>query len=657
MSPDVCAHCVTVPPAAGGFLENLFSTDFVPRAQCVGDRAGIIWLHVLSDASIALAYYSIPIALVALVRKRRDLAFGWMFLLFGAFILACGTTHILSIVAFWRPVYRLDGVVKAGTGAISMATAVILWPLIPKALAIPSPKQLRELNTELVREVDTRRSAEAQLASVNQELEARVRERTEALAERVAELELVSDAAAVGLCMLDADGRVSRFNRAFASLRGLRDPPTLGAELATISPALAKLLREVPEREPIRARAVAPLEEESTDAHWLVSVQPVDSADHPGRSLAVLDASERVRLESQLRQSQKMDAIGQIASGVAHDVNNALTAIYGHLSFARAQLGAPERAAESLNQIEQAAEQAARITRSLLAFARPEPANREPVELAHAVAHALSLVRGMMPATIELKTDLSSIEHVWILADRTQIQQVLLNLAINARDAMSKGGTLLITGAADAQAVRIQVSDAGCGIPARDLSRIFDPFFTTKPRGQGTGLGLAMVDSIMRAHQGKVSVSSTLGVGTVFTLELPRTGEREHRMAAPTPSSQETHGTVVLADDNAQVRGLLAMQLDGDGFEVVQAGDGEEFVAACTALTRPARAYVVDIDMPKRSGLEALQELRSKGDFTPAILITGGRISGIVVDEHTTLLYKPFSREELLRSVGAARRK
>jgi signal transduction histidine kinase len=171
--------------AAGGvfaFFQNLFRADFIPRSHCVHEQTGIILLHVISDALIASAYFSIPIALLLFIHRRRDVVFNWMFAMFAAFILFCGLTHLLGILMFWVPVYRLDGVVKLATGVVSAATAVMLWPLIPRALLLPSPEQMRQKNIELERQIRERERAEEELRLAHSLLEQRVRERTAELA-------------------------------------------------------------------------------------------------------------------------------------------------------------------------------------------------------------------------------------------------------------------------------------------------------------------------------------------------------------------------------------------------------------------------------------------------------------------------------------------
>ncbi len=663
---SACPLCAT--SATGGFWSNLLTTDFVPRSQCVGGRGEIIWTHVAADAAIAVAYYSIPIALVYFVRRRKDVAFGWMFMLFAAFILACGTTHVMNILAFWYPMYRLDGVIKAGTGGISLVTAWALWPLIPKALAMPSPSQLKVLNTQLNEEMGVRRAAEARLEQAKSGLEIAVEARTRELAEanhklsaRIAEMESVYEGVPVGLCLLDAQKRIARLNQRLAVMLGSEPAEPLGKELASVSPEIAAV---VDLSRPVDAGGgldpivrVSSRQTPGMESVWLVTVRPVrDSAGSvAGASIAVKDLTERTKLESQLQQSQKMEAVGQLASGIAHDINNSLTAIYGYLSLALVNLEKTHESTPYLEKIAIAAEQASQTTKSLLTFARPTPPRREPLELAPVVQHAMSMARGVLPARVKVDADVERGEGVWIQADPTQIQQVLLNLAINARDAMPTGGTLKASVFREGDMGKIEVSDTGIGMTPEVLSKIFDPFFTTKPRGEGTGLGLAVVQGIVGAHNGKITVRSSPNAGTTFTIEFPvilAPGSRQAGEVLQTP--QRGAGTVLLVEDNSHVRDLLAMGLRASGFSVVEVGTSEQFLEAAERMGSQVTAYVLDIDIPGRLGTECLEMLRAKGQRTPAVFISGGKADDVKPDALTKVLAKPFHSSDLIRALNSA---
>jgi len=209
------------------FFKNLFASDFVPHGQCYHWEPSILWLHVVSDGMITLAFYSIPIAILYLVRKRKDLAFHWMFLMFGAFIFACGTTHLLQVWTIWDPIYRVDGIVKLGTGVLSIATAVLLVLLVPRALALPSPSQLERTNRELARQIEERKRAETGLAR--------------ALAEISNIMETIPDL----VCVLDATGHLVRWNRRVELITGFAPEELTGKQATTFFPAGEEpLLRE-----------------------------------------------------------------------------------------------------------------------------------------------------------------------------------------------------------------------------------------------------------------------------------------------------------------------------------------------------------------------------------------------------------------------------
>ncbi len=385
---------------------------------------------------------------------------------------------------------------------------------------------------------------------------------------------------------------------------------------------------------------------------------------------------EQAELKQQLHQAQKMEAVAQLAGGVAHDFNNLLTVIGGYVDLAKNALPKGHKAVESLSAVQEAAEQAAGVTRSLLTFSHKMEARKEPVELQASVDTSLRLLRHVLPACIEVVTDAAG-EPVWVRADRTQLQQIIINLAINARDAMPAGGTLRVSvsqsaltpkepvapGEPDGLVARLVMSDTGTGMEPDVRERIFEPFFTTKPRGQGTGLGLAIIHSIVEDHAGHIRVESEPGTGTTFTVELPLL-EIDALRDAPEEAAPPRRGrgeVVLLAEDNRHVRGILISALESLDYEVVQADDGWTLMDCFERHRKRIELLVVDVDLPKRSGLDCMREIRSSGGFAPAIVMTGSAGAGLEkqLDRDTTLLRKPFQITEFTALAGnvlAARR-
>jgi PAS domain S-box-containing protein len=379
-------------------------------------------------------------------------------------------------------------------------------------------------------------------------------------------------------------------------------------------------------------------------------------------------AEEALRAsEEQLRQAQKMEAVGRLAGGVAHDLNNTLTAIFGYLDLVRCQLPPRHAVSASLDGLEHAAQQAAGVTRGLLAFSGRTSPTKRTLALDGLLPETIRMLRHMLPASIEIVADVPPDPTLAVYADPTQIQQVLINLALNARDAMSEGGRLSITLSesqetpdsayiAPARLARITVRDTGVGIPPEVCARIFEPFFTTKTRGQGTGLGLAIVHGILRDHGGRIEVESTPGHGTAMTVLLPVVApvSGEVAVAAPSAVPAGRRAAVLLAEDQAHVRRVLVNGLEAVGYDVVEAVDGEELQQRFREASDRLRLLIFDIDLPKRSGRACLQEIRAAGCRTPAILITGKVEADLAegLDGHTTLLRKPFRVMQLAELAG-----
>lgn len=379
-------------------------------------------------------------------------------------------------------------------------------------------------------------------------------------------------------------------------------------------------------------------------------------------------------LRQQLNQSQKMEAIGQLAGGVAHDFNNLLTSIYGRVDMLQDQIGGNQEAQESLRCVRETAEQAAGVTRALLTFSHRLESRKQVVDVQLAVDKSVRLLRRLIPTMIEVKTECVPLNQLFAKLDETQFQQVIINLALNARDAMPGGGELTIAvrylNSEDAPTslmeehphgiVAVEVSDSGTGLTPEVRERMFEPFFTTKSRGSGTGLGLAIVHGVVKEHGGAVHVDSTLGEGASFTVVLSAAEPQNTDLLADSPAevtvSAVAHGqTVLVADDDQHVRQVVEMYLQSAGYKVLVASDGIGLVQVASSQRDIIDIMVVDYEMPKITGVDALAQLRERGIKTIAFLATAhvGTDLNQSIDAYTRLLHKPFEMAELGELIAA----
>lgn len=374
------------------------------------------------------------------------------------------------------------------------------------------------------------------------------------------------------------------------------------------------------------------------------------------------------RAEEALRQSQKMDAVGQLASGVAHDFNNLITAIFGYTSLARRTLSPSHPATRALDRVDAAARQAAGVTRGLLTFSRESPSEKKPIQLGKTVLDTVQLLRRMLPPAIELRAKVDTEGDDWIFADATQIQQVVMNLAINARDAMPDGGRLRISVSAPrpehglngetAGFVSLSVQDTGCGMTQEVCARIFEPFFTTKPPGQGTGLGLPIIHGIVKDHGGMVQIQTNPGEGTTLTVLFPRCepapDEPGDPLAGQAPPGRGE--VILLAEDQTYVREIISTMLQSLGYKVVQCADSTSLRQASSGLGDQARLMIVDWERQRAiSGDVDAAAFRQSAPALPAILMVADP-DGMIEDAQTRtfLLRKPFQMSELAAAVARA---
>ncbi|NLX24296.1 MAG: response regulator [Phycisphaerae bacterium] len=373
---------------------------------------------------------------------------------------------------------------------------------------------------------------------------------------------------------------------------------------------------------------------------------------------------ERRTLQEMLHEAQKMEAIGQLAGGVAHDFSNLLTVILGNLDIMLDRLPDQSIVQNAASVIQDAAEQAVSVTRSLLAFARKLPCDKKPIRLRDVVQSSYRMLRRLLPSAVEIVVEEAS-EPLWMEADPTQLQQVVLNLAINARDAMPDGGTLRISisagepprdpespqAAMKPPCVCLAVADTGMGMSEEVQMRLFEPFFSTKPRGQGTGLGLAIVHGVVERHGGTIEITSEMGHGSSFRLWFPC-------IEPPAvPDHAETHsvaargrGEVILvAEDDPFVRDTFSSILHQLGYEVVVVADGLALLDKWRTEQRRVRLIITDNDMPGRSGIDCSRVLRDEGVPIPIIITTGTLDDAVKVphDGKTLVVRKPFHMDEL----------
>jgi PAS domain S-box-containing protein len=396
-----------------------------------------------------------------------------------------------------------------------------------------------------------------------------------------------------------------------------------------------------------------------------------------GMAVFFRDVTERRRAEEQLQQSQRMDAVGQLAGGVAHEVNNQMTVVLGSADFLLRRSDVPEGFRADLDQIERAARRSANITAQLLAFGRRQLLRPEELALNTIVTEMETILSRTLGPRIELQLSLAP-DLAVATADRGQLGQALLNLILNARDAMPEGGVLRIqTANVEVRAgnsidggqeavpghyVTLSVSDTGVGMDELTLRRAFEPFFTTKPTGQGTGLGLSTVYGIVRQSGGYVTAESARRAGAKLTIYLPRsTGVRPGVTDAPVPSAAATaaerhsRGVAIVAEDEASVRSLITRVLTEEGFRVVEAGQGAEALAHLEAgLEGDLCLLVTDLAMPVMGGAELATRLAGRG-LTVPVLFLSGHPDGDVVRQGLSagheFLQKPFSPDTLAAHV------
>jgi len=602
---------------------------------------------------------------------------------------------LLPLLIGWleiRGEYRgwFDG--AAGDAIVAIATTLVLAAMIwQSAVAIDRADAARTL-------------AQQELHDLNQHLESRVRERTlelervnagmnaEMTARRHAEEQLrrttdelrgLFEASPLAICGLTPDDVVLSWNAAAEALFGWTAAEVIGTKLPIVSAAHRDEGRDLT-CQALGGTAVTNFETQRLDRRGRaidVSISTAALYDASGKARGIVavyaDMRDRKQLESQLRQSQKMEAVGRLAGGVAHDFNNILLVIQAAAEFMLEDLAADDKSRSDALEILNAAQRAAKLTRQLLVFSRQQVLELQVVDLGLVIQPLEPMLRRLLEANIDLSIR-NAPKLDCIRADPGQLEQVMMNLVVNARDAMPNGGAILIETAnvildqefprghltaRSGPHVMLSVTDTGIGMDGETQSRIFEPFFTTKPAGEGTGLGLATVYGIVKQLGGHLWVYSEPGRGATFKVYFPSLdgAELASLVAAKAPPPAVTRGArILLVEDDAAVRQAVRALLERNHYQVVDVASGDEALARMERAPGAVDLVLSDMMMPSLTGLELRQRLRELGASFPIVLMSGyseGAIKRLgSPEELAPHIEKPFTGDRLVAKIEEALR-
>lgn len=597
-----------------------------------------LFLHIVA------VYYSLRMIAVTGAQKA------WIFLSAG--IVMMGVRRFLSLLYFFRgdqwyapePFYEVVGL--AGS-AIMLAGIVFLKPVF----------------------VSLRKSEEALLES-----EANL---SSSLKFTKSILDTIDEA----FIVIDPEYRIVSANQAYLNQINARLEDVIGIKCHESSHHLARPCHETGEDCSIMHTLLTGQPCSSMHTHLdkqgnnvYVETKSYPIKDDAGKIVSaieiIIDISEKRKLEEQLRQAQKLEAVGQLAGGIAHDFNNMLTAIMGYGSLLNNSIEKGSQLKTYVDQILNSAEKSADLTRQLLAFSRKQIISQKRVDLNELIRGMDRLLHRVIGEDIEMHTVLAD-EVLPVMIDPGQMEHVLMNLVTNARDAMPDGGLLSIsTTKANLDEVYgkthdidkpgmyscVSVTDSGKGMDEKTRQRIFEPFFTTKELGKGTGLGLSLVYGVVKQHNGSISVYSEPGKGTTFKLYLPLTemASYESRITEAIIPKGGTE-TILVAEDNDEVRGLTRKVLEASGYKVIEAVDGEDAVSKFESGKDEIRLAIIDVIMPRTSGKEAGERIRNIRDDMRILYMSGYTADIIrqkgILEEKTDFLSKPISPHDLLVTI------
>lgn len=609
---------------------NIFASGaFIPHGHCYLWKPSLVWLHVMSDALIAIAYYSIPITLVYFVRKRVDLPFNWIFLLFGAFIVACGTTHIMEIWTLWHPTYWLSGFIKAITALISVYTAVTLVPLVPLALALPSPRQLEKANRELEHEITERKQAE------------------EALRESREKYQVLFQILPLGISITDKFGNIIEANPASERILGISTEEQIHRKYDSEQWQIIRLdgtLMLAAEYPSVRAlkenRIIENIEmgitKPGSEITWIsVTAAPIPLEAY-GVAIAYIDITERKQAEEALHNAKEAAeaanrAKSEFLANMSHELRTPLNGILGYAYILKQEKKLTSKQQNGLDIIQQCGEHLLTLINDILDLSKIEAKKME----IHLSDFHLPLFLNNLAEIFRIRAEQKKISFSYaplsllptlVRGDEQKLRQVLINLLGNAVKFTDSGEVVLKVGYHEGK-IRFQVEDTGIGIAPEKLTEIFLPFHQVENSRhliEGTGLGLTISKKLAKLMGSTLEVKSQLGSGSVFWLDLDLPEVLESTEVA---TAKEGHiigfkgenRKLLVVDDKGENRSFLVNLLEPLGFEIVEATDGLDCLNK--TLEFKPDAILMDLVMPVLDGFEATRQLRKLTELKKIVII------------------------------------
>jgi PAS domain S-box-containing protein len=572
--------------------------EFMPYGTCFLWYPEILYTQAVSDVITGISYFSVAIGFIYFFTQREDIPFKWFFMPFGSLVFAaCGTVHFLGAWTLWTPDFGIQTVFKVITAMVSLSVGVIIWPLMPRIIALPSPRQFAAAKLELV-DTKIRRAEEAM-----DESEERFRDFAENAADWFWET--------------DADLRFSYITGKFEEVLGMKLEEIIGKDPSELyhgssnrdNPLWKELSASFNNHIPFSNIEYPWYRPDSVSRTISVSGTPRFDAENAfaGYRGVGRDITEQIQLEEQVRRAQKMEAVGQLTSGIAHDFNNILGIIQGNFEILQKVLKDNDKAKPRIEAGLKGTARGAALTRKLLDFSRTGTSSIQRISINGFIQDMEDLIVKSLTVSISFKLHLD--DETWLVdIGAGDLQDVIINLALNARDAMPDGGNLVIEtrnkvldekyaertpGGKAGEFVMLSVSDTGHGMTAAVKEHVLEPFFTTKEQGKGTGLGLSMVYGFVRRSGGHLEIYSEPGKGTTIHLYLPRAmNELAGNQAAEmieTGRLPTGTGTILVVEDEEDLREIAVLYLESLGYQTRTAENGDN------ALQVLSDGHVIDL--------------------------------------------------------------